>query len=102
MTVVEQSNKETLENKGSKNKSHFKKATHPGDVVSVDKLESSITGFIGQMTGRLIKQLILGHTILVDHASDLSYVYHQTSMISEETVKSKLSFKKFAATSYAD
>jgi hypothetical protein len=30
---------------------HLKKKPHPGEVVSVDQLESSIPGFIGQMTG---------------------------------------------------
>jgi len=76
---------------------HLKKPTHPGDIVSVDQLESSIPGFIGQMTGKLTNQRIVASTIFVDHASDLSYVYHQTSMTSEETLKSKLAFEKFAA-----
>jgi hypothetical protein len=62
--------------------SHIKRPTHPGEVVSVDQLESSVPGFIGQITGRLTKQRIVGSTIFVDHASDLSYVYHQTSMTS--------------------
>ncbi len=48
------------------------------------------------MTGRLTKQRIVGSTIFVDHASDLSYVYHQTSMTSEETLKSKLAFERYA------
>ncbi len=48
------------------------------------------------MTGRLTKQRIVGSTIFVDHASDLSYVYHQTSMTSEETLKSKVAFEKYA------
>jgi hypothetical protein len=60
--------------------SHIKKETNPGDIVSVDQLRSSIPGFIGQITGRLTRQRIVGSTIYVDHASDLSYVYHQTSM----------------------
>jgi transposase InsO family protein len=68
---------------------HLKKTPHPGEVVSVDQLESSIPGFIGQC--------IVASTVYVDHASDLSYVYHQTSMTSEETLKSKLAFEKFAA-----
>jgi hypothetical protein len=76
---------------------HLKKAPHPGEVVSVDQLESSIPGFIGQMTGRLTNQCIVASTVFVDHASNLSYVYHQTSMTSEETLKSKLAFEKFAA-----
>jgi hypothetical protein len=76
---------------------HLKKTPHPGEVVSVDQLESSIPGFIGQMTGKLTNQCIVASTAYVDHASDLSYVYHQTSMTSEETLKSKLAFEKFAA-----
>jgi len=76
---------------------HLKKTPHPGEVVSVDQLESSIPGFIGQMTGKLTNQRIVARTVYVDHASDLSYIYHQTSMTSEETLKSKQAFEKFAA-----
>jgi hypothetical protein len=75
---------------------HLKKTPHPGEVVSVDQLESSIPGFIGQMTGNSTNQHIVASTAYVDHASDLSYVYHQTSMTSGETLKSKLAFEKFA------
>jgi len=49
------------------------------------------------MTGKLTRQRIVGSTVYVDHASDFSFVFHQTSMSSEETVKSKLAFEKFAA-----
>jgi len=82
---------------GKGNASHIKPATNPGDVVSVDQLESSIPGFIAQMTGKLTRQRIVGSTVYVDHASDCSFVFHQTSMSSEETVKSKSAFEKFAA-----
>ncbi len=51
----------------------------------------------GQMTGKLTNQRMVASTVYADHASDLSYVYHQTSMTSEETLKSKLAFEKFAA-----
>ncbi len=44
----------------------------------------------------LTNQRIVASTIFVDHASDLSYIYHQTSMSSEETVKSKVAFEKFS------
>ena len=72
-----------------RNTSHIKSATKPGEAVSVDQLESSIPGIIGQMTGKLTRQRIIGTTVYVDHASDFSFVFHQTSMSSEETVKSK-------------
>jgi len=48
------------------------------------------------MTGELTRQRIVASTVFVDHESDFSYVYHQTSMSSEETLKSKLTFEKFA------
>jgi transposase InsO family protein len=82
---------------GKGNASHINPATNPRDAVSVDQLESSIPGFIGQLTGKLIRQRIVGSTVYVDHASDFSFVFHQTSMSSEETFKSKLAFEKFAA-----
>ena len=44
---------------GKENASHIKPAASPGDVVSVDQLESSIPGFIGQMTGKLTRQRIV-------------------------------------------
>jgi hypothetical protein len=81
---------------GKRNTSHIKSATRSGEVVSVDQLESSIPGFIRQMTGKLTRQRIVGSTVYVDHASEFSFVYHQTSMSSEETVKSKSAFEKFA------
>ena len=49
------------------------------------------------MTEKLTNKCIVASTIYVDHASDFSYVYHQTSMTSEEILNSKLAFEKFAA-----
>ena len=48
----------------------------PGDVISVDQLETSTPGFVGQITGILTRQRIVGSTIFVDQASDRGYVYH--------------------------
>ncbi len=41
---------------------------------------------------------VMESRIYADHTSDLSYVYHQASTSSDETLKSKLAFEKFAAT----
>jgi hypothetical protein len=68
----------------------------PGDVVSVDQLETSTPGFKGQITGILTRQRIVGSTISVDQASDMGYVYHHLSMSSEETVRAKESFERYA------
>jgi hypothetical protein len=72
---------------------NFRKSMHdkrlhlsPGDVVSIDQLESSTPGFIGQMTGILTKQRVVGTSTYVDHASDLSYIYHHTALTSEESI----------------
>jgi len=64
---------------------HLKNTPHPREVVSVDQLELSIPGFIGQRTGKLKNQCIVASTVYIDHKSDFSYVYHQTSITSEET-----------------
>jgi len=62
----------------------------------VDQLETSIPGFIGQITGILTRQRIVGNTVFVDQASDMGYVYHHLSMSSEETVRAKESFERYA------
>ncbi len=64
-------------------------------MVSVDQLESSVPGFLGQITGSLTRKRIVGTTVYVDHASDLSYILHQ-SMTSEETVRGKEAFEQYA------
>jgi hypothetical protein len=38
----------------------------------------------------------MGSSVYVDHASDLSYIYHHTAQTSEETVKGKEAFKAYA------
>jgi transposase InsO family protein len=68
----------------------------PGDVVSVDQLETSTPGFISQITGILPRQRIVGSTIFVNQASNMGYVHHHLSMSSEETVRAKESFERHA------
>jgi hypothetical protein len=65
-------------------------------VVSVDQIESSIPGFLAQITGSLTRNRIVGSSVSVDHASDLSYIHHHTSMSSEETVKGKEACEQYA------
>ena len=52
-------------------------ATKPGNVVSVDQMESSVPGFLGQNMGQLTQKWHKTATIFVDQASKLSYVYTQ-------------------------
>jgi hypothetical protein len=44
----------------------------------------------------LTRQRIIGSSVYVDHASDLSYIYHHTALTSEETVKGKEAFEAYA------
>jgi hypothetical protein len=82
--------------KDDKKKSERRSNLKPGDVVSIDQLESLVPGFSGQQTGILTRQRIVGSSVYVDHASDLSYIYHHTALASEETVKGKEAFEAYA------
>ncbi len=68
----------------------------PGDIVSVDQLESSVPGLLGQITGIHTTQRIRGSSVYVDQASDLSYIYHHISLTSEDTVKGKEAIEAYA------
>jgi transposase InsO family protein len=66
----------------------------PGDVVSMDQLVSSTPGLIACLHGgRPTTERYVGSTVFVDQASDFCYIYHHTSLNSEETVKAKLAFE---------
>ena len=70
--------------KQSANKEASKVATAPGEIVSVDQLESPIGGFIAQMKGKLFQQhRYRCATVFVDHFSGLSFVYLQQSTSAE-------------------
>ena len=78
------------------NKQASKTATRPGEVVSVDQLESPIDGFIAQMKGKLYQQnRYRCATVFVDNCSGLSYVHLQQSTSADETLKAKESFEEF-------
>lgn len=66
----------------------------PGEMVSVDKLQSNVPGFIAQMKGILTRQRYKIATVFVDHASDYTFVYMQRDSSSAETLKAKLEFER--------
>jgi hypothetical protein len=68
----------------------------PGDCVSVDQLESTSPGFIGQMKGALTNKRYKFATVFVDHCSRLSYVHLQQTSSAIETLEAKRAFEKFA------
>ena len=81
--------------KGSESGKQVFRATRPGQVVSVDQMESTQPGFVGQLKGRLTKQRYKAATVFVDHFSGLRYIHTMTSTSSNETIKAKLAFEQF-------
>ena len=69
----------------------------PGDCVSVDQLQSTSPGLIGQLKGFITKRRYHYATIFVDHYSSLSFVFLQETSNMEETLKAKAAFESFCA-----
>jgi hypothetical protein len=81
----------------SKSNNPVHQATYPGECVSIDQLESTQTGFFAQLKGKLTVKRYTAATVFVDHFSRLRFIYLMTSMTSDETVKAKQQFERFAA-----
>ena len=74
----------------------IKKATAPGECVSVDQLISGTPGLVAQTTGKLTTSRYSVATIFVDHYSDLDYVHVQESTSASDTIEAKMAFEKFS------
>ena len=73
-----------------------KTATRPGQIVSVDQLESNTPGLIAQLKGKLTQQRYKYATVFVDQFSGYTYVYLQKRLTSEEMVMAKHAFERSA------
>ena len=73
-----------------------KTINQPGQCVSVDQMESSDPGLIAQLKGTPTKSRYKYATVFVDQFSDLSFIFLQKTLSSEETVKAKLAFEAYA------
>ena len=71
------------------NKGASKMATQPGQIVSVDQLESTSPGFIAQLKETLTQQCYKYVTVFVDQFSRYTFVYLQKCIMSQETVMAK-------------
>ena len=78
------------------NKDATKTATRPGQVVSVDQLESNSPGLIAQLKGKLTQQRYKYATIFVDQYSGYTFIFLQRHLTSEETVQAKHAFEQLA------
>jgi len=73
-----------------------KPCSKAGDVVSMDHLQSSTPGLVGQSKGRLTRARIIGATVFVDHYSSLSFVVPMKELSTEATIEAKERFGRFA------
>ena len=73
-----------------------KTATHPGQIASVNQLESTSPGFIAQLKGTLTQQRYKYATVFVNQYSQYTFVYLQKFITSQETVMAKYAFEQSA------
>lgn len=74
----------------------IKITTQPGQCVSVDQLESPTPGLATQLRGIPTTLRYKAATIFVDHFSCMSNVHLQPTLSSQDTIKAKKAFEKFA------
>ena len=72
------------------------RATRPGEMISVDQLESSTPGLVAQMTGFLTKKRYKVATIFVDNATGFGFIWLQLGTSSAETLQGKAAFEREA------
>ena len=72
------------------------KATSPGQIISIDQLESSTAGFIAQLKGKLTTQRYWYVAVFVDQHSQYAYIHLQQTITSAKTIQAKHSFKHMA------
>ena len=78
------------------NKNTTKTGTQPGQIVSVDQLESNSPGLIAQLKGNLTQQCYKYVTVFVDQFSGCTFVNLQKQLTSEEMVMAKHAFEHSA------
>eukprot|EP00957_Ditylum_brightwellii_P153009 11646966-Ditylum_brightwellii.AAC.1 len=72
------------------------KATEPGQVISVDQLESTTPGFVAQLKGILITKRFKAVTVFIDHFSNATFIYVQESLDAEKTLAAKSAFEAWS------
>ena len=74
----------------------IKPSTIPGAVVSIDKLESPIPGFVPIARGQPTTSRYRGASVFTDHASGFTYVHLHQAMTTQETLDAKHAFERIA------
>ena len=71
-------------------------STRPGQVVSVDQMQSTSVGFIAQLKGKLTTRRYKYATVFVDHFSRYRFVHLQETLSSADTIAAKNAFETHA------
>ena len=66
----------------------------PGELISVDQLESPTPGLVAQMVGHLTTKRYKYATVFVDQASKLGYIYLQQTNSALEILEAKAAFQQ--------
>jgi hypothetical protein len=87
----------TLHGKESASSHEIFAAAKPGEIVSVNQMESTEVGFFTQLKGSLTKKRYRFCTVFADHFSRLCFVHLEIGNSAAETMLAKQAFEKFAA-----
>jgi hypothetical protein len=82
--------------KGSAYRNKIASATVPGQIVSVDQMQSTVPGLVGQLKGIPTRQRYHYVTVFVEQFSGFSFVHLQKTSSGEETLDAKIAFEGFA------
>ena len=82
----------------AKDKDKVRKASRPGQIVSVDMLVSPVPGLVAQMSGWITSKRYNYAMVFVDHYSGYGYVYLQKTQSAAETLEAKKAFEAKART----
>ena len=88
--------------KSANNQYSIRKASAPGELISVDQMEYSTPVFISQLRGNPTKQRYCETTIFLYHYGDLTYVHLQKGFSSHKIVQEKEDFEDYARTYKVD
>ena len=78
------------------NKDESRKATRPGEIVSVDQIALPTAGFISQISGFITNKRYRYATIYVNQYSNRAFVHLQKTSSAEETLQGKKAFEQEA------
>ena len=85
--------------KGKKSGSIRKEnGNNPGDEVSVDQLQLDQPELVPQFSGKLTSTHIWSAQVMMDHFSDVTYLYLIRSTSQEETLSGKSASERWAST----